>query len=271
MMLIGAMNHPRKDVIEEIRWMADLGLGFIDLTLEPPAAASWLVDPEKIRKEIEDRGLEVVGHTAFYLPIDSPFEEVRQASLIELKRCLDVFSKVGVEWMNVHPGRYTPMHDREFFVRRDIESLKELIEYGAERGVGVMVENLPGDFNTAEELADLLDPLPDLGLHLDIGHANLMVPYNTTEEVLDRLGHRLKHVHLHDNKGGRADLHLPLGVGKIDVDKCVRCLKECGYDDTITLEVFSEDHAYLKRSMEVLQETWARVHVEKPTREPASV
>ena len=40
-MLIGAMNHPREPVLSEIRWMAALGLDFIDLTLGPPAAASW--------------------------------------------------------------------------------------------------------------------------------------------------------------------------------------------------------------------------------------
>jgi hypothetical protein len=36
-----------------------------------------------------------------------------------------------------------------------------------------MLENLPGDFNTAAQMGELLDPLPELGLHLDIGHANL--------------------------------------------------------------------------------------------------
>jgi hypothetical protein len=39
-MLIGTMNHPARDVLDEIEWMAAMGLEFIDLTLEPPAAAS---------------------------------------------------------------------------------------------------------------------------------------------------------------------------------------------------------------------------------------
>ena len=29
-MLIGTMNHPARDVIEEIEWMADMGLEFLD-------------------------------------------------------------------------------------------------------------------------------------------------------------------------------------------------------------------------------------------------
>ena len=39
-MQIGAMNHPAQEVLSELRWMAELGLEFIDLTIEPPAAAS---------------------------------------------------------------------------------------------------------------------------------------------------------------------------------------------------------------------------------------
>ena len=42
-MLVGAMNHPAHDVYAEIQWISELGFEFIDLTLEPPAAASWKV------------------------------------------------------------------------------------------------------------------------------------------------------------------------------------------------------------------------------------
>src|SRR5438309_1761286 len=91
-MLIGAMNHPRRDVIEEIQWMAEMGLEFIDLTLEPPAAASWKVNPKAIRAALDAAGLQVVGHTAYYLPMASPMEEIRQAAVAELRRCLERFA-----------------------------------------------------------------------------------------------------------------------------------------------------------------------------------
>src|SRR5262249_41122556 len=70
-MLIGAMNHPAHDVLSEIEWMAGMGLGFIDLTLEPPAAASWRIDAAAVRRAIESCRLKVVGHTPFYLPLGS--------------------------------------------------------------------------------------------------------------------------------------------------------------------------------------------------------
>ena len=158
--------------------------------------------------------------------------------------------------MNVHPDRNIPMHDRPFFIRANIEALSALLEYGRKLGVGVMIENLPGDFNTAAQLGELLDPLPDLGLHLDIGHANLLNPVNSTEEILSRYGPRLRHVHLHDNKGGYADLHMPLGTGTVDVRAGVRALRACGYDGTITLEVFTPDRFYLQYSRDVLRRIW---------------
>lgn len=255
-MLIGAMNHPAREVLQEIEWIAAMGLGFIDLTLEPPRAASWEIDRAAIRGALERHTLGVVGHTAFYLPIASGIEEVRRAALTELRRCVDAFAAIGVRWMNIHPDRHAPMHDRHFFVRRNLETLSELLPYASEHGIGLMVENLPGDFNSAGELGELLDPLPDLGLHLDIGHANLLVARNTVEELLTAYGSRLRHVHLHDNKGGAADLHLPLGTGTVDLRGAVRQLQRVGYDGTITLEVFTPDPHYLAYSRDLLQRVW---------------
>ena len=260
-MLIGAMNHPAKPLLEELDWMAAMGMEFVDLTLEPPATASWKVDGKQVRREIERRGMKVVGHTAFYLPMASAIGEVRRASVAELCRCVGVFSDAGAKYMNVHPDRYTPMHDRRFFIQGNIESLGELIEYGKKRGVGIMIENLPGDYNNVAQLGDLLNPLPDLGLHLDIGHANLLNPVNATEAILDAFGSRLRHVHLHDNRGGHEDLHLPLGAGNIDLKRMIGALERCGYDGTITLEVFTPDRHYLEYSRDVLRRVWDEVRV----------
>jgi sugar phosphate isomerase/epimerase len=148
------------------------------------------------------------------------------------------------------------MHERPFWIERNLETLHELLPTSKAAGVGLMIENLPGVFNTAGELAELMDPVPALGLHLDIGHANLQVPANTTEDMLARFGKRLAHVHLHDNNGGHADLHLPLGCGRMDWIKHLRTVKQTGYDATITLEVFTPDKSYVKKSRDMLRKAW---------------
>ena len=100
---------------------------------------------------------------------------------------------------------------------------------------------------------------PEAELLLDIGHANLDTPYNRAEELLANFGDRLGHVHVSDNRGGRDDMHLPLGVGSIDWIKKVRFLKNAGYDGTITLEVFGEDDDYLVLSKDKLKRLWEQV------------
>jgi sugar phosphate isomerase/epimerase len=257
-MLIGTMNHPEHNVLDDISSMADLGMEFVDLTLEPPGAASWDIDARAVRAALQRYRMEVVGHTAWYLPLASAIPEIRKGAVAELRRCLEKFAGIGAKWMNIHPDRHTPWHDRRFYIEKNLDSLRELLPEANRCGVGLMIENLPGDYNSAPQLGELLDAMPELGLHLDIGHANLQVPHNTTEEILAAHGKRLRHVHLHDNKGGIADLHLPLGTGTVDLRCSIEALQACGYDGTITLEVFTPDVRHLIYSRDLLRTTWNR-------------
>lgn len=255
-MLIGAMNNPSKELNSELRWMAEMDLDFIDLTLEPPAAAPWKIDVAAVKAAIEEFGFIVVGHTAFYLPFACTFDAVRRCAVEETKRCIEIFSKIGAKWMNLHPDRHAPFHSRQFVIDQNLKSIRELMPVARDCGVGLMIENVPGEFNSRSQLGDLLEAEPDLGLHLDIGHCNLQVPSNTAVDIIKTYGGRIKHVHIHDNKGGYADLHLPLGCGNLDYINPLQALQAWGYDGTITLEVFSEDHHFLGYSRDVLKKTW---------------
>jgi len=250
------MNHPGKDVLSEIEWMAEMNFDFLDLTLEPPKASVDKIDLREIRSALDSHGLRVVGHTAYYLPLCSPFESIRRACVDELKRCIAAFATVGARWMNLHPDRIAPMHDRRFIIEKNIQSLRELFVEAHRFDIGLMIENLPGSFNSVMQLSELMDPLPELGMHLDIGHANLLTDRNTTSDLLIAYGSRLRHVHLHDNKGGSADLHLPLGAGTIEVPHYIHMLQATGYDGTITLEVFTPDRHHLAYSRDVLRRIW---------------
>ncbi|MEO7700271.1 MAG: sugar phosphate isomerase/epimerase family protein [Opitutus sp.] len=262
-MQIGAMNHPGEPLRSEIEWMAALKLDFIDLTLEPPAAATWQLRPAEVSALLRDHGLGVVGHTAFYLPIASSFESLRQAAVDELKRAAEFFSKIGARWMNVHPDGHAPFIEERSVVLRNISSLREVVEFAQPLGVGVMLENVPGRFNSVLQLTPIFDAVPQLGLHLDIGHSNLGVERNTAPELIAQFGRRLAHVHLHDNRGGHADLHLALGMGQLDTAQYLRKLRASGYDETITLEVFSADRHYLGYSRDQLRAMWEKAGVDE--------
>ncbi len=256
-MLIGAMNHPGAEVTREIEWMAAMGMDFIDLTLEPPRAAAWQIEPLQIRELLQQRKMGIVGHTAYYLPLASPFEDLRRTAVEACRRCIEAFAVLGARWMNVHPDTHAPLHGKQFLIDRNLQSLQEILQHAKAFGIGIMLENIPGSiFNSAGDLAIMLQTLPELGLHLDIGHANLSAIPRNAESILEAHGIRLRHVHLHDNKGGDQDLHMALGTGTMDIPGLVRTLKASGYNDTITLEVFSPDRHYLEYSRNLLRKMW---------------
>jgi len=247
------MNNPARDVEKEVARIADYGFAFVDLTLEPPVARADLVDARKIREALERHGLGVVGHTAYYLPIASAFDTVRDAAVLEAERCLAVFAQVGATEMNLHLDFRVPGHDPAVILRRNRESIERLLPTAASLGITLMVEN--GEGEDAALLAEILDPLPEVGLHLDIGHANLGVKRSHTAGLLERFGSRLRHVHLSDNKGQRDD-HLAIGAGTISWKRELRALKATGYDGTVTLETFYGDSALLHYSRDRVTTLW---------------
>src|SRR6478735_1665209 len=151
-MQIGMMNHPGKDLVSEIKWIGAMGFDFVDLTLEPPRADVRSINVAGVRAALEAANLKVVGHTAYYLPLCSPFESLRRAAVEELKLCVEAFSQLGARWMNLHPDRQAPLHDRKFIIDRNLLSLRELMPTARDNGVGLMIENLPGSYNTARQV-----------------------------------------------------------------------------------------------------------------------
>ena len=250
------MNFPGRSVAKEIHRIAEDGFDFVDLTIEPPAA--WTPDGKEIGRLIGDLGLTAVGHTAWYLPIASAFPELRATARDLYKRALDCFADAGVELVNVHPDQKIPLHSMVNVRKMNADAIRDLEGDAAGRGIRLMVENLDRLFAGPEDLQPIFEAVPDAGFHLDIGHANLNLGLgeaNRTAGLLKAFGDRLAHVHISDNRGGAADLHLPLGAGSIDWKAHARLLKEHGWDGTVTLEVFSRDREYLRAS----RRTWLKI------------
>jgi sugar phosphate isomerase/epimerase len=257
-MLVGAMNFPGRSVLKEIHRIHEDGFDFVDLTIEPPVA--WKADGKEAGRLMSDLGLQAVGHTAYYLPIASPWPEMRVLARDLFRRCLDTFRDAGVQRVNVHPDQRVPLHQRAQVRAQNAAAIADLAEDAAARGLTLMVENLDRTFADVADLAPLFDAVPELGFHLDIGHANLRLGVggeNRAAALLDAFGDRLAHVHVSDNRGGADDLHLPLGAGTIDWKGSIRLLKEHGWDGTVTLEVFSREREYLRLARRLWLEWWS--------------
>lgn len=128
------------------------------------------------------------------------------------------------------------------FVRKEILEykktfLRRVLEEAASKGITLCIENLS---ERADHLERYFRELPDLNLTLDVGHGQLLTDRNTGYEFIKQWPERIRHVHLHDNRGGDShldDLHLPPGEGNIDLKDILEKLRLQGYDRTVTLEL----------------------------------
>lgn len=250
-MKIGHPTHPRKNIINEIRWIGENGFDFVDLFLEPESDAAR-IDTGKISDALREYGLGYVGHTAWYLPIGSEMRELREQAVSILKRYVLICAELKCALMTVHANWPSGLFNADEGIDFQTESFRNLCPFAADNGVTIVYEPITTPKDNKQNIGKILDANPLLGFHADIGHLNLFG--RNPIEYLSAFKDRLRHVHLHDNDGLR-DLHLPMGTGVIDWNALIRELKSF-YDGTITLEVFSNDKDYVLLSKRKLREKW---------------
>ena len=178
-------------------------------------------------------------------------ESVREMSVIELIKIMNMASELDIKTVTIHPGLYSMvvsgLEDRSVMAAK--RSLRTLDRMAQECGVRLCVENMPGfKFflgQTADQMSELLEGT-NLPICLDIGHANTTGQLN---EIIDTLGNRIMNVHIHDNDG-KQDQHLTIGEGTVDFDDCLKRLSSYGGRYIIeckTLESGSESQDRLSR------------------------
>lgn len=168
-------------------------------------------------------------------------ERIRNSSILEVKKSMDLASQLGAQIVVVHPG-HIPILGRKLnhkILEYNRDSLKECSTYAQEVGVFMCVENMPDIegllYKNLDDLESLIINI-DAYLTLDVGHAhNNMF---TVEEMLNNS--RIKHVHLSDNDGSY-DSHQALGKIKnrkgINFKSLFNGLKKTKYDGMLVVEV----------------------------------
>lgn len=161
--------------------------------------------------------------------ISSLNESVRETSVIELIKIMNISAELDITTVTIHPGLYSMVVSgfEERSIANAKRSLRTLDRMAQECGVKLCVENMPGfKFflgHTAEQMAELVEGT-SLPICFDIGHANTT---DQIDEITDVLGSRIRNVHIHDNNGEQ-DQHLTIGDGTVDFDNCLRRLSNYG-------------------------------------------
>jgi sugar phosphate isomerase/epimerase len=252
-MLWGAMNFPIKSILDEIEEIAALGFDYLELAMDPPNAHfSTIRDCRaQIQSALDKHSMQLVCHLPTFVSIADLTESIRSASLSEMLNSLEVAAQLKALKVVLHPGHIGGLgiFVKDMALSYGKESLEIIIAKADQLGLCVCLENMFPRFQTffaPQHFNEILKQFPDLKLTLDTGHANIDSPdADRTLDFIRMFGQRIGHVHLSDNLGQRDD-HFALGKGNIDFKKIAGALNDCRYDDTITLEIFSEDRRRLQ-------------------------
>jgi sugar phosphate isomerase/epimerase len=148
----------------------------------------------------------------------------RIAAVDEIKRALDIAEHIPFRYMVQHIGVSGEEYS-DHKVEAAFSSLDELIVFGRQRRVEILLENIPNAFSSAERLMHFLGVTHlNLGFVFDIGHAHLG---EGVEAAYDIMKERIRSTHIHDNDGEK-DSHLfPMLAegGTIEWKKAMRLLR----------------------------------------------
>ena len=148
----------------------------------------------------------------------------RLVCIDEIKRALEVAESIPCRYLIQHLG----VSDEEFDERKleaAFTSLEDLSLFARQRGVEILLENIPNRLSTAERLRYFFDVTHlDLGLCLDTGHAHLDTGVAAAFALMKD---RIRSTHVHDNDGHNDNHLFPFlaAAGSIDWKSTMELLR----------------------------------------------
>src|SRR5574340_402007 len=148
----------------------------------------------------------------------------RTTMLDEIKRALEIAEEVPFRYLIQHLG-VGEEEFSEYKVEAAFTSLEELVLFGRQRGVEILLENIPNQLSSAERLM-LFEEMTHMGMGFvfDVGHAHMNEGVGAAFDIMKE---RIRSTHVHDNNG-KDDAHLfPLIAdgGTVDWKKTMKLLR----------------------------------------------
>ena len=146
---------------------------------------------------------------------------LRIDSMDEIKRALDMADYLPFRYLIVHMGLPDEDYDLSKF-DAVMTSLEHLKVFAKERGVQLLLENVPNELGTPERLVEFLSYTRlKVKICFDTGHAHMNRGLHAAFETLRP---HIASTHVHDNRGEKDDHLMPFD-GEIDWTEAVRDLR----------------------------------------------
>ena len=215
-----------------------------------------------LKEVAKSRKMKFTVHAPFAdMNIASPSKLILATTFKRLRQSMEYASSLDAYLWVLHPGAKTGIS--MFYPGEDWKqnnkSLVELHKTAEDCGLNIAIENLPEKYGFLMKRPEDFEKfyketgLIDVGIALDVGHANLE---GQIDHFLRRLPDKITHIHVSDNTG-TDDQHLGIGSGKIDWQQFAMTLREIDFDKTIMIE--STEHA--KDSLQKLKKILGSSHL----------
>jgi sugar phosphate isomerase/epimerase len=154
----------------------------------------------------------------------------------EIKRAIEIAETIPFRYLVQHIG----VGGEEFDLRKfdaAFAALEELSLFARQRGVDILLENIPNELSSAERLV-LFEELTHIGLNyvFDTGHAHMNEGVETAFRLMKP---RIRSTHVHDNDG-KTDQHLfpfESKTGTVDWKRTMELFREAAGQFPLVLEL----------------------------------
>ncbi len=251
-----------RDPVECMKELHELGYDAMDVPLDGIMNANYMLAGDDWQQQVERLANEAaklgVTFPQCHLPYtkgpgpetDPKFANPGHREYFDecMRRSYLAASMLGVKYATAHPLSDTAMLcDMEHQLKINREYYDSYVELGIAHGVGTAFENMrcnspqwtwPYRYGChVDDLITLIDSYNDsmVGACWDTGHANAQKQNQRLS--INRLGHRLRNLHINDNDYGMRDEHLIPFLGTVDWEDFVEGLVDINFQGVLNYEV----------------------------------
>lgn len=211
---------------------------------------------KEVRNEMESNELAISLHGASWdLNISSLNQGIREQSICEIEKSIELAAALQVDNITIHPGRLTLNGVQTQWHMECLQQSLDTLEKIAQRaGVTLSIELMEHAKKEFIILPDLLNELVDhrskyVTTTFDVAH----IPLSESPTELLRELHRVDKIHISDST--KEQFHLPLGEGRIDIMSIIPLIEEMdvpviieGFDYFGENKVFERNLQFLKKN-----------------------
>ena len=234
-MKFGYMSGFRGDLLTEIEF-AKQYFDFTEITIQP----ALLETIHDIFYDLKSTtvNFEVLGHIHWDV-----------VKFDEIVKNIEVLRDLGAKKITINPFQ-------NLSIEENAKILNEINIVLRKNNMQLLIENVSSTpYNSAVNISKLLEKIPNVGITLDVGHANRIFEL---DKFIDIFKDKIGHIHLHDNLGDSDHLFYQ---DQSRVDGIFSKLNLATYDGTILLETFSimKDNKNTSQKFEAIK----KLHIEQ--------